>query len=89
MTSAERLQPHIATAYRTWNGKALAAPLDLRAAFVEPADLTYAKDEIARLRAPGKNRTLAEHDHESKIRCQTLERMVQEYEALQNEMKSV
>lgn len=44
--------------------------------------LAYAKAEIARLRTPG-SRTLAEHDHESKIRCLTLERMVAAYEAKQ------
>ncbi len=88
MTTTDRLQPHITTAYRTWNGKSVTTPLDLHAAFAEPEYLTYAKAEIVRLRAPGQ-RTLAEHDHESKIRCQTLERMVQEFETLQKEIKSV
>lgn len=79
MTVSERLQPHITTAYRTWNGKSVPVPLDLRAAFLDPECLVYAKAEIARLRSVG-DRTLAEHDHESKIRCQTLERMVHEFE---------
>lgn len=88
MTPAERLQPHITAAYRTWNGRSVSSPLVLGAAFAEAEDFAYAKTEIARLRAVGQ-RTLAEHDHESKIRCQTLERMIAEYEALQKPPETV
>lgn len=58
-------------------------PRDFLQAFQDDPDLlAYARAEIARLREPGQ-RTLAEHDHESKIRCQTLERMVRQYEDTQ------
>lgn len=80
MTSAERLRSHITTAYRTWNGRSVVAPLDIRAAFVEPEDLAYAKAEITRIRGARGHLTIFETDHESKIRCQTLERMVLEFE---------
>lgn len=89
MTPAERLQPHITAAYRTWNGKTPAAPLDLRAAFSDPECLAYAKTEITRIRGPRGHLTIFEADHESKIRCQTLERMIAEYEALQKPPETV
>lgn len=75
------LQPHITAAYRGWNGLPTES-LDLRAAFADPADLVFAKAEIVRIRAPRGHKTLADCDHESKIRCETLERMVREYETM-------
>lgn len=80
MTPSERIQPHITAAYRTWSGLK-AEPLDLKAAFSESADLAYAKAEIDRIRGSRGDKTVFEACHESKIRCQTLDRMVAEYEA--------
>lgn len=83
MTSAERLQPYIVAAHRRVIGMGNdSAAHDPLIAMADPELLAYAREEIARLRKPG-NRTLAEHDHESKIRCQTLERMVAAYEETQ------
>jgi hypothetical protein len=72
MTPAERIQPLIVLLH---HGKADPDAL------TDPELLAYAREEIARLRDEGGKRVLAEHDHESKIRCQALERMVRLHEA--------
>lgn len=77
MTSAERIQPYIVAQHRISSG--LPTPLDPQLAMDDPELVTYAKAEIDRLTAKGR-RTLAEHDHESKIRYRALLRMVTAHE---------
>lgn len=72
MTAAERIQPFIVLSH---HGKPDPDAL------TDPELLAYAKEEIVRLRDDTGSRILAEHDHESKIRCQALERMVRLHEA--------
>lgn len=72
MTPAERIQPLIVLSH---HGKPDPDAL------TDPELLAYAKQEIARLRDDTGSRVLAVHDHESKIRCQALERMVRLHEA--------
>ena len=80
MTPEEQLQPAIVTMHRSTIGaEQLPDDWDIKTVFADPDVLTYAREEIARLRSGGR-RTLAEHDHESKIRCEALERLVAAYE---------
>jgi hypothetical protein len=79
MTPADRLQPYIVAEHRRSVGMAC-APFDHKEAMADTELLAYARAEIARLRASGQ-RILAEYDHESKIRCQALERMVAAHDA--------
>lgn len=78
-TLAERLQPYIVAEHRRANGMA-GVNLDGADALSDPDILAYARGEITRLRMPGLRGVLAENDHESKIRCQALERMLARYE---------
>lgn len=83
MTPAERIQPYIVACHRSRVGAApLPDSLDDPVALFrgDPECLGYARTEIARLRQNGLRGVLAETDHESKIRCQTLEQMVAMYE---------
>lgn len=75
MTPAERIQPYIVAAHRRSLGMT-SESLDLGLVAADPELLSYARGEIQRLRTRGPNRTLAEDDHESKIRCEALERLV-------------
>lgn len=63
----ERLQPYVVAAHA--GDVSGAASLDAEM-------LAYAKAEVTRLRANNGRRILAEHDYESKIRCQALERLL-------------
>lgn len=81
MTAAERLQPFIVAEHRRANG----LPFDRNRVDDDPMDdpelLTYARAEVARLRATANTgRVLAEHDHESKVRCQAIERLLAKHE---------
>lgn len=81
-TSAERLQPYIVAEARRARGMA-ADPLTGDEAFKDADLLAYAKSQVAELRAPatgGRRRVLAEHDHESKTRCEAIERLIAQWE---------
>lgn len=78
-TPAATLQPYIVAEHRRANGMA-GVNLDGADALADPDLLAYAQGEITRLRTPGLRGALAENDHESKIRCQALERMLARYE---------
>ena len=67
MIPSERIQPFIVLSHGGLPDPQALTDLEL---------LAYAKAEIVRLRDASGPRVLAEHDHESKIRCQALERMV-------------
>lgn len=73
MTIEEKIRPFITASHKGDTFGAAAGNGDSEM-------LSYAKQEIARLRQPGNQRTLAEHDHESRIRCQALERLVSLWE---------
>lgn len=80
-SSADRLQPYIVAQHRKSSGMA-GVTLDPQEAMADAELLAYAREEITRLKVSSPKRgALAEHDHESKIRCQALERMVATYEA--------
>lgn len=72
MTVAEQIQPFITAAHKN-DTFAVAGQST-------PEMLTYAKQEITRLRQTGGPRTLAEHDYESRIRCLALEKLVSLWE---------
>lgn len=85
MTPSERLQPFLVSSYRFSVGLPTLEDHPASDAYIQafrddPELLVYARGEITRLRASGR-RTPAEHDHESKMRCQALERMVKLFEA--------
>ena len=74
MNIKERLQPHIVAVHRG----------DVSGiSEIDACMLTYAKAEVARLRDTSGSRVLAEHDHESRIRCAALERLISAVEARQ------
>jgi hypothetical protein len=77
------LQPYVTAAYRAGAGhRPDQRYVDFRTAFAEnPALVSEARAELQRLTARGGNRTLAEHDYESKIAAQTLARMLQQFDA--------
>jgi len=80
VTPEEQLQPAIVAMHRSVVGaESLPPEWSIRNVFADPAVLAYAREEIVRLRSGGR-RTLADHDHESKIRCEALERLVAAYE---------
>jgi hypothetical protein len=92
MTPAKRIQPYLVNTHRNSIGmpslplsEGSEAPEVIALLRECPECLAYAREEIARLKKPG-FRTLAEHDHESKIRCRALERMVAAYEAAQEKI---
>lgn len=84
MTPEEAIQPWITAQHRRGAGLPPLGPgyRDLSVCFADPEVLAYARAEIERLSARGGNRTLAEHDHESEIRCRALAALVASYEAI-------
>lgn len=57
-------------------------PEDYLTAFADDPELVAAaRAEVVRLAEPGGNRVLAEHDHESKVRHDTLVRMLATFDA--------
>ena len=73
MTPQQTLEATIGAAWRD-------ASCDPRPALDDPEVLALAKAEITRLRANGKRRVLAETDAVSKVRCETLERLIRDFE---------
>jgi hypothetical protein len=85
VTLADELQSHIVANHRGALGVQPYSPEECARLFrCRPDLLEYARSEITRLHVRG-NRTLAIHDHESKIRCQALERMVKSMEDVPHE----
>jgi hypothetical protein len=79
MNPEENLQPAIVAMHRSMVGmEPLPADWDIKVVFADPKVLAYAREEIARLQAVRKFRQ--NKDHESKIRCEALERLVAYYE---------
>jgi hypothetical protein len=79
MTPEEQLQPAIVTMHRSMVGaEQLSDDWDIKKIFADPDVLAYAREEIVRLQAIRKSRQ--DHDHESKIRCEALERLVAAHE---------
>lgn len=77
------LDQYISAAYRRGAGYPPdPAYVDFLKAFdADPALVQGARDEITRLSDQSGRRTLAEHDHESRIRHQTLTSMLAEFDA--------
>lgn len=85
MTPAETIQPYVTSYHRLSTGLDTARDhLDFEALFRrEPDVLAYARAEITRLTERGGGRVLAEHDHESRVRCAALRGMIEQFEGHQ------
>ncbi len=81
MTAA--LNPWVTAAYRASQGyKPDAAYTDYMTEFARnPMLVAMARDEVERLSMRGGNRVLSDHDHESKVRHDTLVRMLAVWDA--------
>lgn len=77
------IDPYVTAAYRKGAGYPPdPAYVDFIKAFdADPPLVESARNEIARLADPSGRRTLSEHDHESRLRHQTLTNMMAEFDA--------